>query len=119
MSQASERFRQNLPVLRRAGKSHAAADFEVEPHRAGRGTGADIIGGNRGLHCNQEALPKFPNHAAAVLTMNTQPKIIYLFLSSEKDFAAFPCILTKRQKSIDTIDSVGVPAFSMVSRNVP
>jgi hypothetical protein len=47
--------------------------------------------------------------------MNTTPKQIYLFLSSEKDFAAFRRILTKTLKPIDTIDSVDVPVFSMVS----
>jgi hypothetical protein len=47
--------------------------------------------------------------------MNATPKIIYLFLSSEKDFAAFRSILTKTQKPIETIDSIGDPLFSMLS----
>jgi hypothetical protein len=47
--------------------------------------------------------------------MNAAPKTIYLFLSSEKGFVAFCCILTKTQKPIDTIDTIGFPVFSMVS----
>jgi len=47
--------------------------------------------------------------------MNATPKQIYLFLSSEKDFASFCCILTKTRKPIETIDAVGVPLFSMLS----
>jgi hypothetical protein len=51
--------------------------------------------------------------------MNIAPKSVYLFLSSEKDFAAFYFILTKTRKRIDTIDSIGDTVFSMVSPNVP
>jgi hypothetical protein len=51
--------------------------------------------------------------------MNATPKIIYLFLSSEKDFAAFRRILTKMRNRIETIDSIGDAVFSMVSPNVP
>ena len=51
--------------------------------------------------------------------MSIEPKPVYLFLSSEKDFAAFCRILTKTRKRIDTIDSVGFTVFSMVSPNVP
>jgi len=47
--------------------------------------------------------------------MNAAPKSIYLFLSPEKDFAAFCFILTKTLKPIETIDAVGVPLFSMLS----
>jgi hypothetical protein len=39
----------------------------------------------------------------------------YLFLSSEKGFAAFCRILTETQKPIYTIGSVAHPVFSMVS----
>jgi hypothetical protein len=47
--------------------------------------------------------------------MNAVPKSIYLFLSPEKDFASFCCILTKMRKAIETIDAVGLPVFSMLS----
>jgi len=47
--------------------------------------------------------------------VNTTPKSIYLFLSPEKDFAAFSRILTKTRKAIETIDSIGVAVFSMDS----
>jgi len=56
--------------------------------------------------------------AYAFRQMNTMPKSVYLYLSSEKDFVAFRFILTKTQKRIDTIDSIGVTVFSMVSPNV-
>jgi hypothetical protein len=49
------------------------------------------------------------------LTKNATAKSIYLFLSPEKDFASFCCILTKTRKRIETIDAVGVPLFSMLS----
>jgi hypothetical protein len=51
--------------------------------------------------------------------MTCKTKSIYLFLSSEKDFAAFCCTLTKTQKHADAIDSIGDPAFSMVSQKRP
>jgi len=57
--------------------------------------------------------------AYASRQMSIAPKPVYLFLSSEKDFVAFRCILTKTQKRIDTIDSIGDAVFSMVSQNVP
>jgi hypothetical protein len=47
--------------------------------------------------------------------MKVAAKSIYLFLSPEKDFAAFCRILTKTRKRIDTIDSIGDIVFSMVS----
>jgi hypothetical protein len=53
--------------------------------------------------------------AYAFQQMNAAPKTIYLFLSSKKGFVAFCCILTKTQKPIDTIDTIGFPVFSMVS----
>jgi len=40
--------------------------------------------------------------------MNVAPRPVYLFLSSEKDFAAFSRILTKTQKTIETIESIDV-----------
>jgi len=54
-------------------------------------------------------------NAYAERQMNAKAKLIYLFLSSEKDFAAFSRILKKTQKPTDTIDSVAHPVFSMVS----
>ena len=42
-------------------------------------------------------------------------KSIYLFLSPEKDIAAFCFILMKTRKPIETIESIGVPLFSMLS----
>jgi hypothetical protein len=51
--------------------------------------------------------------------MSIAPKPVYLFLSSEKDFAAFCSILTKMQKPIEAIESIGDTVFSMVSPNVP
>ena len=53
--------------------------------------------------------------AYAFEQMNAVPKSIYLFLSPEKDFASFCCILTKTLKPIETIESIGVPLFSMLS----
>ena len=53
--------------------------------------------------------------AYAVQEVNDTPKSIYLFLSSEKDFAAFCRILTKTPKPIETIDSIGYAVFSMLS----
>ena len=53
--------------------------------------------------------------ANAFQQMNTKSKSIYLFLSSEKDFVAFRRISTKTLKLIETIESVGVPLFSMLS----
>jgi hypothetical protein len=53
--------------------------------------------------------------AYAFEQMNAAPKSIYLFLSPEKDFASFCCILTKMRKAIETIDAVGLPVFSMLS----
>jgi hypothetical protein len=104
-----------LSFLRRSGESHAAADSEVESNRAGRGISADIACGHWWLSGAKEADAKFSNHAAAVHTMNTPPKIIYLFLSSEKDFAAFCRILTNMRKPTKPIDSIGDTVFSMVS----
>jgi hypothetical protein len=46
--------------------------------------------------------------------MTITSKSIYPFLSPESDFAAFCRILTKTQKRIDTIDSIGDAVFSMV-----
>jgi len=51
--------------------------------------------------------------------MSIEPKSVYLFLSSEKDFVAFRSILTKTRKRIDTIDSIGDTVFSMVSPKGP
>jgi len=45
----------------------------------------------------------------------SQKRIIYLFLSSEMDFVAFFRISTTVRKSIQSIDSVGYPLFSMRS----
>ena len=53
--------------------------------------------------------------AYAFRQMKTKPKSIYLFLSSEKDFAAFCRILTKTRKRIETIDTIGDAVFSMLS----
>jgi hypothetical protein len=53
--------------------------------------------------------------AYAFRQMNATPKSIYLFLSPEKDFDSFCCILTKTRKPIETIDAVGLPVFSMLS----
>jgi hypothetical protein len=53
--------------------------------------------------------------AYAFRQMNVAPKPVYLFLSSEKDFAAFCRILTKMRKPIGTIDSIDCPVFSMLS----
>jgi HrpA-like RNA helicase len=57
--------------------------------------------------------------AYAFRQMKTKPKSIYLFLSSEKDFAAFCRILRKTRKCIETIDAVAFPLFSGCSWNVP
>ena len=69
-------------------------------------------------HYREIALPA--DFAPPILfkQMKSTAKSIYLFLSSEKDFTAFRCILTKTRKRIDTIDSIGVTVFSMVSPNV-
>ena len=53
--------------------------------------------------------------AYAFEQMNAAPKSIYHFLSPEKDFASFYCILTKTRKPIETIESIGVTVFSMLS----
>ena len=53
--------------------------------------------------------------AYAFQQMSIAPKPVYLFLSSEKDFTAFCRILTKTPKRLATIDSIGVPVFSMLS----
>jgi hypothetical protein len=53
--------------------------------------------------------------AYAFRQMKNAAKSIYLFLSPEKDFAAFCRILTKTRKPIETIDAVGLPVFSMPS----
>ena len=47
--------------------------------------------------------------------MSIAPKPVYLFLSSEKDFAAFNRILAKTRNRIETIDSIDRPVFSMLS----
>jgi hypothetical protein len=44
--------------------------------------------------------------------MNMAAKSIYLFLSPEKDFDAFCCILTKTQKTVESIDFIKHPTFS-------
>jgi len=48
--------------------------------------------------------------------MNTTAKSIYLFLSHESDFVAFSFILTKTRKTVEGIDSIEQPLFSMVWR---
>jgi hypothetical protein len=53
--------------------------------------------------------------AYAFRQMKAASKSIYLFLSPEKDFASFCCILTKTRKPIETIDAISLPVFSMLS----
>ena len=62
------------------------------------------------------ALPSAAAPTILPLQMTAAPKLIYLFLSSEKDFAAFCSILTKTRKVIAIIDSIGITVFSMVLR---
>jgi hypothetical protein len=73
-------------------------------HRAGRA-------GNRAGNC----IASRRRAAYAFRQMKVAAKSIYLFLSPEKDFASFYCILTKTRKPIETIESIGVTVFSMLS----
>ena len=91
----------------------------MESHRAGGRVRAANFDDDWWLLPAKEIVSKFSNHAAAAHTMKTSPKTIYLFLSSEKDFTAFCRILTKTPKRLATIDSIGVPVFSMLSANLP
>jgi hypothetical protein len=56
--------------------------------------------------CAGNRIAEMGHTAYTFRQMKTKPKSIYLFLSSEKDFAAFSRILTKTRKAIETIDSV-------------
>jgi hypothetical protein len=57
------------------------------------------------------------NFQARYLTESwwSQKRFIYLFLSSKMDFVAFSRISTTVHKTIQRIDSVGYPLFSMRS----
>ena len=65
--------------------------------------------------CAGNRVAEIDRAAYAFEQMNAALKSIYLFLSSEKDFASFCCILTKTLKPIETIDAVGLPLFLMLS----
>jgi hypothetical protein len=80
-----------------------------------RGLKVGFVKYNIPMICGGNRIADRRRAAYAFRQMNTTPKSIYLFLSSEKDFAAFCRILTKTRKPIEAIESIGVPVFSMLS----
>ena len=69
MSQAGERYRQNLSELWRSRAGNATADSEMESHRAGRRDGTDDYSGLRRLPDAKEADANSPNPTARVHAM--------------------------------------------------